>query len=213
MREENDRNAAAARVRWYKSLNWNVQVEKIERQFLEVVERANQENFFEALFVDRDDEHKTVQLHAGKHPIGNTETIRDGFGRAKGWRFDVEQGAALVVSQSALGDVAIILYPYHSEKVQRIEPHIIWAVFKDPTEVTQIVLRAAVADFLTYVRVSSALFNESATDRLRIRYLEFRAKKYKGGEGRGIASVVFSHWFWAFLGAAGSVASIYSLWR
>lgn len=213
MREENDRNTAAARARWYKSLNWNVQVEKIERHFMGVAERAKQENFFEELFVDRDDEQNTVQLHAGKHPIGNKETLRDGFGRAKGWRIDVEEGAALVISQSALGDVAVILYPYHSEKARRIEPHIIWTVFKNPTDVTQAVLRAAVADFLTYVRVSSALFNESATDRLRIRYLEFRSRKYKGGGGGGVATVVFSHWFWVFLGGAGSVASIYSLWR
>jgi hypothetical protein len=213
MREENNRNAAAARARWYKTLNWNVQVEKIERHFLDVAETAKKEKFFEVLFVDRDDEHRTVQLHAGKHPIGSSETIRDGFGRATGWRIDVEHGAALVISQSALGGVAVILYPYQSEKVQRVEPHVIWAIFKDPTAVTGAVLRAAVADFLTYVRVSSALFNESTMDRLRIRYLEYRGKKYKDGEGGGVVSFIFSHWLWIFLGAAGSVASIYSLWR
>lgn len=211
MREENDRNATAARARWYKSLNWNVQVEKIERHFEEVVTKAKNEQFFETLFVDRDDEHRTVQLHAGKHPIGSAQTIRDGLGRATGWRIDVEQGAALVVSQSTLGDVAIILYPYQSEGARRIEPHIIWAIFKDPAHVTEPVLRRAVADFLTYVRVSSTLFNESPMDRMRIRYLEFRGKKYNGGTG--VAQIFFSRWFLGALGAAGSFASIYSLWR
>lgn len=211
MREHNDQNAAAARVRWYKSLNWNVQREKIESHFENVVKRAQSERFFEILFVDRDDEHRTVQLHAGKHPVGNTQTTRDHFGRVTGWRLDVEQGAALVISQSALGDVAVILYPYQSENLRRLEPYIIWAVFKDPTHVTESVLRAAVADFLTYVRVSSALFNESPMDRLRIRYLELRSKKYAGGHGA--AQVVLSRWFLGGLGAAGSVASIYSLWK
>lgn len=122
-----------------------------------------------------------------------------------------EHGAALVLSQSTLGDVAVILYAYSSERLSRIQPHIIWAIFSDPTQITDAVLNSATRDFFRYVRVSSALFSESSLDRLRIQYLEFRSKKYTGGGG--IAKLVFSHWSWVFLGAVGSVASIYSLWK
>lgn len=192
MQIDNEQNDVAARYRWYKMLNWKVHVEKIERHFGTVCEQAKNAGFFENLYVSRNDEHRQIQLFAGKHPIGISEVTRDALGREISQKFHTEHGAALVLSQSALGDVAVILYPYTSEKLARIQPHIIWAIFSDPTQITSAVLRSATRDFFRYIRVSSALFSESALDRLRIQYLEFRSKKYTGGGG--IAKLVFSHW-------------------
>ena len=211
MQIENEKNDTAARNRWYKMLNWKVHVEKIERHFGAVCEQAKKQAFFENLYVSRNDEHRQIQLFAGQHPIGSSEVTRDAFGREISHKLHTEHGAALVLSQSTLGDVAVILYPYKSEKLSRIQPHIIWAIFSDPTKITDAVLKSATQDFFRYMRVSSALLSESLLDRLRIQYLEFRSKKYTGGGG--IAKLVFSHWSWVFLGAVGSVASIYSLWK
>jgi hypothetical protein len=122
-----------------------------------------------------------------------------------------EHGAALVISQSMLGEAAVILYPYSSEKIRQAQDYIIWSVFADPTQITETVLKKITRDFFRYIRVSSALFTESGLDRLRIRNLEFRGRKYVGGGG--FAKLVFSHWSWVILGAIGSAASIYSLWK
>lgn len=210
MQIDNEQNDTAARIRWYKMLNWKVHVEKIEKHFGAVCEQAKKANFFENLYVSRNDEHRQIQLFAGQHPIGSSEVTRDALGREIGFRLHNEHGAALVLSQSTLGDVAVILYPYSSEKMSRIQPHIIWAVFSDPTKITDSVLNSATRDFFRYLRVSSALFSESLADRLHIQYLELRSKRYTGGGG--ITKLVFSHWAWVFLGAIGSVASIYSVW-
>lgn len=211
MQIDREQNDAAARNRWYKMLNWEVHVEKIEKHFGAVCEQAKKANFFENLYVLRNDEQRQIQLFSGQHPIGSSEVTRDVFGREIGLKLHTEHGAALVLSQSTLGDVAVILYPYSSEKLSRIQPNIIWAVFSDPTQITDSVLNSATHDFFRYMRVSSALFSESSLDRLRIQYLEFRSKKYTGSGS--LAKLIFSHWSWVVLGAVGSVASIYSLWK
>jgi len=211
MQKESKKNEAAARERSYKLLNWKVHVKTIEKHFGSVCEQAKKISFFENLYVSRNDDHRQIQLFSGQHPIQAPEVTRDAFGRETGYKTHTERGAALVVSQSTLGEVAVILYPYFSEKLRRTQPYIIWGMFTDPTQITDSVLKSATSDFFRYMRVSSALFSEGAVDRLRIRYLEFRSRKYTGSGG--IATLIFSHWSWVFLGAVGSLASIYSLWK
>jgi len=211
MQIDNRENDTRARNRWYKMLNWTVHVEKIEKHFEMVCEQAKTSNFFENLYVSRNDEARQIQLFSGQHPIGTCDVTRDAFGREVSRRLHVEHGAALVLSQSTHGEVAVILYPYESEKLRRVNPYIIWAVFSDPTKVTDNVLNCVTRDFFRYMRVSSTLFSESVFDRLRIQYLEFRSKKYTGGGSA--AKLIFSHWLWVALGAVGSVASIYSFWK
>lgn len=206
MREENTKNNAAALKRNSKMTNWGVQVDQIEKYFNTVAAQAKHDNYFENLYVSRANSERQIQLYAGVHPIGSSETTRDLLGNVAGQRIHAEKGATLVISQSVTGDVAVMLYPYKSEKFQQTDNNIIWRVFSDPKKITDRVLKAAVKDFFTYVRVSSALFSESATDRMRIRYLSFRGKRYK--EGSSIAKLVFSHWLWAPLGIIGSLASI-----
>lgn len=209
MQLENDINAAAQLKRWYKLLNWTVHVEKIEKHFGVVCESAKNANFFEKLYVSRDDENRQIQLFSGKHPIGSSGVTRDAFGREIGRKLHTEHGAALVLSQSILGDVAVILYPYSSEKLTQVQPYIIWAMFSDPTKITDAVLKSATRDFFIYMRVTSVLFSESLSDRLLIQYLEFKSKKYT--ESCNLPKLVFSHWSWVLLGAIGSIASIYSI--
>ena len=211
MQIDNKENDAAARNRIYKMINWEVKVSKIEKHFGKVCEQAKEANFFENLYFSRNDGHRQIQLFSGQHPIGTSEVTRDAFGREISHRLHVEHGAALVLSQSILGDVAVILYPYESEKLSRVSPYIIWAVFPDPTRVTDNVLNCVTRDFFRYMRVSSTLFSESIFDRFRIQYLEFKSKKYTG-DGSA-AKLIFSHWLWVALGAVGSAASIYSLWK
>ncbi|WP_139123842.1 MULTISPECIES: hypothetical protein [unclassified Aeromonas] len=208
MQTEIEKNDAAAHKRWYRMLNWQVHIEKIESHFKAVCTQAEKDSFFEDLYVSRNDENRQIQLFAGSHPIGETDETIDAFGRVIGHRILSEQGAALVLSQSILGCVAVTLYPYSSERLSRIQPHITWSILSDPTQITDSVLKSATRDFFCYMRVSSSVLSDNLLDRLRIRYLELRSMKYNGGS---FVKLVFSHWSWVFLGAVGSIASIYSL--
>lgn len=211
MRKENQKNEKAARLRDHKMQNWNAHVEVAERYFLSIVQKAKDEQFFESLYVQRDDANMQIQLFAGKHPIGTVEIETDSLGREIGRRLNFEHGAALVISQSALGSVAIIFYPYKSGEINQTQQYVIWKVFDDPTVITEKLLAKATKDFLCYIRVSSVLFAESWCDRARIWYIEARSKKYIGDGG--FAKIIFSSWCLPTIGFIGSVASIYSLFR
>lgn len=210
IQKESLKTKKAMLARQEKHKQWPTLAAKAEENFNVVANKAKSEGYPENLYVHRDDSERIVQLFSGIHPVDVTHK-RDQYGQKSGLEVHTEEGAALVVSQSTIGLPAIILYPYKSKKLKRNRSHIIWKVFDSPNRITPKVLTAAVKDFFTYMRVSSAVLSESRLDRLRISYLEFRGKKYTG-EG-GITKFLFSHWFWVALGAVGSIASIYSLWK
>lgn len=211
MQPENDKNNAAARSRWYKFLNWNVHCEMVERQFRQAVASAKATGFFEDLYVSQEEHDRQIQLYAGAHPIGSEEVTRNSLVQITKRRLHVERGAALVFSQSSLGSVAAILYPYQSEKLSQNSEYIVWKIFDDPRDITNKEIQKAILAFFRYIRVSSTLFNESWFDRAYIRYIEFRGSKYTNNGG--IAKIVFSRWLLPSLSVAGSVASIYAIFR
>ncbi|MFZ6641795.1 hypothetical protein ACO0LL_18800 [Undibacterium sp. TC4M20W] len=210
IQKESQKTKQAMATRLVKQKLWPALAATVAEYFGHVVQKARDENYPEILYIHIDDSERLVQLFSGAHPVDVTHK-RDKYGAKAGLQVHIEEGAALVVSQSTIGYPAIILYPYKSQKQKRTCDHIIWKVFDSPKDITTRVLNTATKDFFTYMRVSSAVLAESRLDRLRIRYLEFRGKKYSG-EG-GVSKFVFSHWFWGALGAVGSVASIYSLWK
>jgi hypothetical protein len=209
MHPQNQKNRIASQTRNDRISAWILQVDRLERHFLAVVEEAKSGCFFERLYVQRNNDHRQIQLFVGQHPVGTVEIKTDEKGQEVGRKLLTEHGAALVVSQSVTGSVAVILYPYKSDKAKRTQEYIIWAVLDSPSELSERLITKATNDFFRYLRVSSVLFAESWRDRARIRYLEFRSHKYLGNGG--IAKFLFSKWFLPTLGAVGSIASIYSL--
>lgn len=210
IQKESRKTKEAMATRSERQQQWPALAAMVEKHFSQVVQKARDEKYPENLYVHRDNSERLVQLFSGTHPIDVTHK-RDQYGEKTGLQVHTEEGAALVVSQATIGHLAIILYPYKSQKLKQNNSHIIWKVFDSPREITAGVLNAVTKDFFTYMRVSSAVLSESRLDRLRIRYLEFRGNKFSG-EG-GVSKFIFSHWAWVALGAVGSVASIYSLWK
>jgi hypothetical protein len=210
VKKESQKTKQAVAARLEKHQEWPALATKVTEHFREVEQQARDEKYPENLYVHRDDSERLIRLFSGMHPIDVTHK-RDQYGEKTGLQVHTEGDAALVVSQATTGLLAIILYPYKSEKLKQKVSHIVWKVFDSPTKITDGVLDAATKDFFTYMRVSSAVLAESRLDRLRIRYLQFRSSKFSG-EG-GVSKFIFSHWVWVALGAVGSVASIYSLWK
>lgn len=124
-------------------------------------------DYFELLYVLRDDNARTVQLFAGKHPIGTSD-------RGK---LLVEGGATFVVSQDRdLGHVAVLIYPYERDGSPSQPIH--WGWFDGPGDVsTGNWLNDAVHDFARCCRASSAIDSTvMAADRRRMRWLQLRSR-------------------------------------
>lgn len=152
-----------ADLRRYKFINWQtVVVEDVERLFRAVVAQAETAAHHEKLYVSQYGPNRSIQLFFGQHPVG---TVPGGKNLA------VEHGAALVLSQGPTGAIAVFLYPYESEVSHRQEKLIVWDVFDDPLEITERVLKRAIADFTCYSRVSSVLDGGTPADRRRVNRL------------------------------------------
>ena len=208
IKKESQKTRQAMMDRQKKHQDWPDFATNVAEYFSQVAQNAKEENYPENLYVYRNDSKRIIQLYSGAHPIDVIYKY-DLLGNENGLEVLVEHDAALVVSQAANGSAAIFLFPYKSSKQSQVTSHIIWKVFGGPEDIKLGALNSATKDFFAYMRVSSAVLTESLLDRLRIRYLEIRNKKYSG-EGN-IAKITFSHWFWTALAAIGAVASIYSL--
>ena len=76
-----------------------------------------------------------------------------------------------MLSQGQTGAIAVFLYPYESNLIRRQEKLIVWGVFDDPLQITERVLKRAIADFTCYARVSSVLDGGTPADRRRVNRL------------------------------------------
>lgn len=161
-----------AELRRHRMINWQtVTIDKVAAQLKQVANQAEQDGHPEKLYVSQDKPHRSIQLAFGQHPVGTTP---GGTGPA------LEHGAALVLSQGANGEVAILLYPYKSELSRREEELIVWGVYDNPVDITERVLKRAISDFVCYGRVSSALDGGTTADQRRIAKLlkrdQFKSK-------------------------------------
>ncbi|HWB45880.1 MAG TPA: hypothetical protein VG900_10605 [Hyphomicrobiaceae bacterium] len=196
------------RETWYRLLNWTMYVELAKAHFQDVVRQRQKEGYFESLYVSHDENERQIQLFAGAHPVGRPQTVWDSRGRIKSQRLYVEKGAALVMSQSIRGDVAVVLYPYQSEKHRRREEFIVWGVFDNPAHITIARLHRMTRDFFIYIRCSSLYFTPSFLDNLRINWLLLRSRRY---DEQGVWRFILSHPALVAVGLLGSIASIWGL--
>lgn len=208
VKADTQKNNRAAEARWSKIKDWTKFCNRVERHFLHAAEEAKESDFFCRLYVSKESDHKQIQLFTGSHPTGDSKVTRNEYGQQTSKKLIAENGGALVISQSTLGDVAIILYPLKSENLSRIKDKIIWTIKSSPGAISSRTLDSAIRDFYVYLRVSSARLNESRFDRLKISYLEYRSSQH---EGKGhIAKILFSRWFWPAVVAFGTIVSIAS---
>lgn len=145
---------------------WAQHAPVIEQHMRAAAEEARHD-YFEYLYVHRDDSRRTIQLSAGTHPISTND---DGSPQTEG-------GAALVLSQDTrFGHVAALIYPY--ETCRGLEKPIFWGFFDSPADATADKwLDRAVHDFARCCRASSVVDQTVYhSDRFRMRWLKFRSR-------------------------------------
>jgi hypothetical protein len=209
--KEIKKNQAAEQARWSKIKDWTTFSNRVERYFLHEAEEAKEVGYFCTLYVSKNPDRKQIQLFTGQQPTGEKESVRNELGQKTSQKLISEGGGSLVLSQSTLGNVAIILYPLKSKNLSRSKDKIIWAMKPSPETVSFRTLDAVMKDFFIYMRVSSARLNESRMDRLRIAYLEFRSSQYEG-EG-SLGKIIFSKWFVPAAMLLAAFASIYAVFK
>lgn len=158
--------------RYCRLASWGIVANRLELHFSLAKQHAEKQAWFDNLYVLRADEHRTVQLFFGQHPV-STHGVKDH-----------ERGAALVISQNTLGGVVVLLYPFETDAIKRSKPHVIWGVLDGPEDLSEPLLLRVIDDFLTYSRVTSVLFSESRIDRFRVSWLERRSRLIEGAAGR-----------------------------
>lgn len=144
---------------------WAKNAPVIEQHMRAAAEEARHD-YFEYLYVHRDDDRRTIQLVAGNHPIPAND---DGS-------LQMEGGAALVLSQDTqVGHVAVLIYPY--ETSGRAGKPLFWGFFDSPADaIAGKWLDRAVHDFARCCRASSVVDQTAYhSDRLRMRWLKLRS--------------------------------------
>ncbi|WP_139116551.1 hypothetical protein [Terasakiispira papahanaumokuakeensis] len=153
-------------------LNWRmVTKNQIEVYFKEVCGAAKEYSYPFSMFLSVHDEtenEETVQLSAGINKTGIVEIIDKPD--AKGWKTELEKGAALVASLASDGTVGFIIYPYKSERYSRNEGNIILYHNLSPDNVTSKLVKSCISKYLLYVRNSSiyGVYSSSFLDFIRI---------------------------------------------
>ncbi|EIV2915505.1 TPA: hypothetical protein ACKPZM_004655 [Serratia marcescens] len=197
--------------RWYKEINWGVHRRLVEDIFHKEALRAEQDGFFEKLYVSVNYNNRQIQLAAGTHPAGPLEQVFDQKGNRTGQFFPTESGASLVISQGGDGSVSIFLYPFASERMRMKVPYIIWAVFSDPTKLTSYVLHDVTRDFFIYMNVSSVHLSETFYERFRIKLLELKGLRYS--DNGGILPFIVRNWVKETIILAGATAGVLALFK
>ncbi len=123
-------------------------------------------------------------------------------------RLIAEGGAELVISLSVTGEVAVLLYPFKSERHDRKEKLLVWAMYSDPTEITRPRLKRMTVDFFTYMRASSVFLTPSLSDKLRIQWLALKSRCY---DQQGLLRYVLNHPLVSIVGVIGAIAGIIGL--
>ena len=156
---------------YYRRVSWNIVADRIERHFSVAARCSKKQNWFEYLYVHRDDDRRTVQLAFGQHPaylLGPDE---------------VESGATLVISQNVLGGIIVLFYPFETNTVKRSKPRVIWNVLSGPEELSEGMLLKIIDQFLIYSKVSSVLLGNTRCDTWRVSLLENRSRLIEGSAG------------------------------
>jgi hypothetical protein len=159
-----------ARQRWFfRRVSWDITADGLQRHFASAAGAAKEARWWENIYVERDDSHRSIRLFFGTHPMPGIHPN------------DVETGASLTVSQASTANVVVFFFPFESENVRRSKPRLIWGQFDGPQDIHAAATRKMVRDFLVYARVSSGLMAPSWLDRQRIALLEHRSRSLEGG--------------------------------
>lgn len=145
----------------YRRINWQVETRyRVRQSFERLAQDARHNGYPFSLYVAELELpcEGIIQISASRMFTGavkRTTTCAEGFQGKTSDTPILEEGGALVASQSVSGHIAIIVHPRKSEKLKPGEEQIILYERLDPTDVTAELLEKAARRFLLYMRSTS----------------------------------------------------------
>ncbi|EGQ8221440.1 hypothetical protein GUM57_24650 [Vibrio parahaemolyticus] len=175
LKKESDKLIASKFELNRRRLNWRLVVqEKVENYLNSISKQAKLQGYPFNLYCyvnDETDNEYTVQLTSSKNKTGVIERIDTP--ECKGGTCEIEKGSALVVSFNSTGRVAIIIYPYKSERYSLKEDNIILYQNISPDEISNKLLKKCISKYFMYIRYSSVhgSYCCSFLDHLRVQWM------------------------------------------
>jgi hypothetical protein len=160
---------------------WDDLTSRISEVFQILVKESKEQMLFENLHIfnssgysEYSSSMNIIQLSWGQHPTGVVKTEMDQESNKKQKKIVVEKGGALVFSQDARGEVAVLIYPMVSDVYKRREENIISDKYSSPSDITNDKIMRAVNDFFAYSQFSSLFGSPSYLNWIRVQWLIFR---------------------------------------
>ncbi|ELA6794837.1 hypothetical protein RB985_004868 [Vibrio alginolyticus] len=190
------KNYKARLSRYYRLVSWVPQKDRLIKAF----ERLDgNSEFIDALYCSYDGEHRHIQLHSGAHFIGtklNSKPVK-------------ESGAAIVITQLSTGEVSVTFYPFVSEVLSPGEEYLVWSILESPNELYPAKIQKIIEDFFAYSRFTSSCMNESFMDRIAVKTMQWKSKRYR--QSSRLTNALLDNWLLAMVGFIGSICSIVSV--
>ncbi len=156
---------------------------------------------------------ETVQFGVGINHTGieRVEHKVTGAGVSKTKQKILEKGCALVFSQGPTGHIAVMIYPYKSDVIERKENYIFLYSSLEPEKLTDKRIKNAVLKCLFYARVSSVVgLSGSVTklDRLKLFFINFNDIRSRNNRREAMTNLTSEWWKLAFTAVMTFVVTI-----
>ena len=206
--DKSGQKARASRIA--RDVAWRKLIAKLEERFRLEAQARLDAGYFDQLYVFSSVRARTAQLTLGNRSLGaNPQNPNQHI---------VEDGAALVVSKSLRGEVAVFLYPCVSSGMTLKEKYLVWEVYDSPAQFTSRKIERAITDFFLYIDVSSADLVPSKWAMRRIDAIRKRQHRYTETHEKSPASVWRSlSKPWAIVGGISGISTllgvtVFQLW-
>lgn len=163
---------------YLRKINWNVVLPNIIEEFEETTRTANEVDLEFRYKYKLDRLHRCIELSAATfeiedHQIHCKSRKEDGQESP-----DLIESFSLTISQDADGFVAAILQRGNIGNQFNSKKPIVWGVFNSPAQISRQIIRQMLADFRTYMQVSSPVLSHNYRDRKCIERLEVYSRQY-----------------------------------
>lgn len=166
---------------YLRKINWNVVLPNIIEAFDTTTRAANEVDLDFRYKYKLDRLHRCVELSAATFETEDHQTHCKSQTETEGEQgsADLVESFSLTISQDADGYVATIFQPGKiGNQFNDNKKPIIWNVFSSPTQISRQTIRQLLADFKTYMQVSSPVLSHTYRDRKRIEHLEVYSRQY-----------------------------------
>lgn len=163
---------------YLRKINWNVVLPNIIDAFETTTRTANEIDLEFRYQYKLDRLHRCIELSATTFETEDHQIHCRSRKEGGQESLDLIESFSLTISQDADGYVAAIFQRGKIGNQFNNKKPIVWSVFNSPTQISRQIIRQMLADFKTYMQVSSPVLSHNYRDRKCIERLEVFSRQY-----------------------------------